>query len=194
MINYRILAFSQEFYEKKGFKIVETPWTVTQAVVNITKPINVADDFYMPAKKKSLVGSAEQGFLYLYLKDFLPKGKFQSISPCFRDDSFDFLHTKYFMKNELIITDEVNEESLKSVIKHALSFFETYISKKNLTVHKSPDSDSTDIFYTDNVNCYELGSYGIRSCQYLDWVYGTACAEPRLSRIIQLQNKELKNQ
>jgi hypothetical protein len=30
----------------------------------------------------------------------------------------------------------------------------------------------------------ELGSYGIRSCDFLDWVYGTGVAEPRLSSIM----------
>ena len=38
---------------------------------------------------------------------------------------------------------------------------------------------------------YELGSYGIRTCDYLKWIYGTGCAEPRLSRVLKLI--ELKN-
>lgn len=30
----------------------------------------------------------------------------------------------------------------------------------------------------------ELGSYGIRTCDYLEYIYGTGCAEPRLSQTI----------
>ena len=30
----------------------------------------------------------------------------------------------------------------------------------------------------------ELGSYGIRHCQFLNWIYGTGCAEPRLSKVM----------
>jgi len=36
---------------------------------------------------------------------------------------------------------------------------------------------------------YELGSYGIRECEFLTWIYGTACAEPRTSKLITLYNK-----
>ena len=188
MINYRILAYSQEFYEGKGFKKIEVPWTVPQEIINITKPIDVKDEFYFPSKNKSFVGSAEQGFLYLYLKDFITQGKFQSISPCLRNDSFDFLHTKYFMKNELIITDDVSEKSLQEVIQNALYFFGTYLVKNLLSVDQNSD-ESYDINYNFNGKKIELGSYGIRSCEYLDWIYSTGCAEPRLSRIIALQNK-----
>jgi len=33
-------------------------------------------------------------------------------------------------------------------------------------------------------NGVELGSYGIRECKFLKWIYGTGCAEPRLSQVI----------
>lgn len=188
MINYRILAYSQEFYEKKGFKIIETPWTVTSEVSNITKPDFVKDEFFMPGKNKTFVGSAEQGFLYLYLKGFLPKGKFQSVSPCMRNDSFDFLHTKYFMKNELIVTDEVTDSKLLEVIEYAKEFFSAYLSKNKLTVDQNDDG-SFDINYNLRDMRIELGSYGIRSCEFLDWIYATGCAEPRLSRAMNIQTK-----
>lgn len=32
-------------------------------------------------------------------------------------------------------------------------------------------------------NGYELGLYGIRSSEFLDWIYATGCAEPRMSVI-----------
>jgi len=33
----------------------------------------------------------------------------------------------------------------------------------------------------------ELGSYGIRSCEFLDWIYATGVAEPRFSSLINLK-------
>lgn len=185
LINYKLLADSQEFYSNKGYKGIETPWTVTRSISNITKPIEI-EDFFIPSKNKVLVGSGEQGFLYLYLKGFLPKGKFFTISPCFRDDSFDLIHTKYFMKNELIITDNVDNNNLNKIIDDAFEFFCLYLPKEKLSTFNSPDSDSIDIFYTDDNHAVELGSYGKRSCDYLEWIYGTGIAEPRFSKVIKI--------
>ena len=64
MIDYSILNESLIHYEEMGFKRIETPWTVTEAISNITKPLN-KDDFIIDNKKKVLVGSGEQSFLYL---------------------------------------------------------------------------------------------------------------------------------
>ena len=190
LIDYSILAKSQEFYTLKGFHGVEAPWTVTPAVSEITKPKDKKEEFFIPSKNKVLVASGEQGFLYLYLKGFLPKGKYFTITPCFRDEVFDFLHTKYFMKTELIVTENVCEEELKKLIDVAFEFFSLYLPKDNLSIYKSLDSDSTDIFYTDENNAFELGSYGIRNCNYLTWIYGTGVAEPRFSRIVELNKKK----
>lgn len=91
MIDYQILADSQKFYTKAGYTAIETPWTVTRAISDLTRP-PCAKDFKLENRDKVLVASAEQGFLYLYNKGFLPKGKFQSISPCYRDEPFDIYH------------------------------------------------------------------------------------------------------
>ena len=149
---------------------------------NITKPENVSN-WEISNKNKVLVGSGEQGFLYLYLKGFLPKGKFSTITPCFRDEKFDETHTKYFMKNELIITDDVTEESLECIISEAKQFFEKELES---TIDTIKTEDGYDLM----CGGIELGSYGIRSCDYLDWIYGTGCAEPRMSFIKQ---KLIKN-
>src|SRR4051812_17183406 len=104
MIDYKLLDDSIIYYEGKGFKRIESPWAVSENVDNITKPFDRVS-FQLKHNNKCLVASGEQSFLYLYLKGFLPHGQFQTITPCFRFESFDFLHTKYFMKNELIKTD-----------------------------------------------------------------------------------------
>jgi seryl-tRNA synthetase len=181
MIDYKLLNDSIVFYEDKGFKRIETPWLVTDYVDAITRPPN-AIPYIVENKNKNLIASAEQGFLYLYLKEYLPLGKFQACSPCFRNDSFDFTHTKYFMKNELIQTDEVSKIRLEEMVENSLSFLQSKFNTK-LSVETTPEG--FDIM----LDSYELGSYGIRECNFLKWIYGTACAEPRTSKLINLYSR-----
>lgn len=182
MINFENLQKSIEFYEAGGFTRIEAPWTVSKYVDDITKPKDVLS-FQLNHNGKCLVASGEQSFLYLYLKKFLPKGQFQTITPCFRFESFDHLHTKYFMKNELIKTDKVDEESLQEVIHLCFNFYQQFFTKK-LQIVKTP------IGYDIEIEGDELGSYGMRSCDFLDWIYATGCAEPRLSSLITKHNKK----
>jgi len=178
MIDYYKIALSIDFYKSKGFTRIESPWTVTEKINRITAPPN-SPVWTISNKDKVLVASGEQSFLYLYLKDFLPKGSFQTTTPCFRDEPFDQTHTKYFIKNELIKTDIVNDSELQNVVDTAMDFF--------ARISKSFDSDAettcikTDLGYDILINGIEVGSYGIRQCEYLKWIYGTGCSEPRLS-------------
>lgn len=181
MIDYGIIDKSTFYYEGFDFKRIEAPWTVSPAVNNITKPDDAAD-YQIKHTGKCLVGSGEQSFLYLYLKDFLPKGKFQTITPCFRDELFDWTHTKYFIKNELINTADVSAESLLEMLEQAKKFFMKYFKKKDLEI-VSTSKESFDINVNVDGKFYELGSYGIRECEFLKWIYGTGCAEPRLSKL-----------
>jgi hypothetical protein len=95
-----------------------------------------------------------------------------------RFEGFDFSHTKYFIKNELIKTDFVNTVELDKIVGHALAFFSQYISELKVV--------ETDIGYDINYKEHELGSYGIRENEFLKYIYGTGCAEPRLSKLIYL--------
>lgn len=181
MIDYNVIAQSIDYYSNSGFQRIETPWTVSAAIDDITRP---ADRIHMQLKHndKCLVASGEQSFLYLYCKDFLPKGKYQTVTPCFRYEAFDGMHTKTFIKNELIITDEVTVDKLSEMIDIAKGFFEQYLPVKVECISDDPNSPSYDIV---SLNGHELGSYGIRHCEYLNWIYGTGVAEPRLSRVLQ---------
>ena len=182
MINYGIINDSNEYYEKEGFLRIESPWTVSKPISDITKPVE-KQDFKIEYNQKVLVASGEQSFLYLYLKQFLPKGRFQTTTPCFRDEIFDSTHTKYFIKTELIDTKNVTMESLNQITDKCFIFFSKYLKKETLSIDKS---DGYDINYNFSGKQYELGSYGIRNCDFLSWIYGTGCAEPRLSSIINL--------
>lgn len=181
MIDYKLLNDSILHFENHGFSRIETPWLVTEAVDSITRP-KFVEPFVVNAKNKNLIASGEQAFLYLYLKEYLPLGKFQTVTPCFRNDTFDFTHTKYFMKNELIQTDEVTPYNLEKMVETALRFHQPNF-QTDLRVETT--AEGFDIMLDD----YELGSYGIRECDFLKWIYGTACAEPRTSKLITLYNR-----
>lgn len=83
MIDYSIISHSIVYYIEQEFCRIETPWTVSEYVDNITKPED-RKSFQLKHNNKCLVGSGEQSFLYLYLKEFLPYGQFQTTTPCFR--------------------------------------------------------------------------------------------------------------
>ena len=179
MIDYALIDRSIVFYEDNNFKRIELPWTVSEMVDGITRPSDKIP-FQLKHNDKCLVASGEQSFLYLYLKNFLPLGQFQGTTPCFRNESFDFLHTKYFIKNELIKTDIVNEFELLNIVEIALKFYGKFFNKELLTVVKTKEG------YDIEIKNKELGSYGIRECEFLRWIYGTGCAEPRTSNLIKL--------
>jgi hypothetical protein len=179
MIDFNIINNSIIFYGDKGFERIEAPWTVSEFTSGITKSKDQIDyEVHYNNKKKVLVASGEQSFLYLYLKGFLPKGRLMTVTPCFRYETFDFLHTKYFLKNELIDTKNVNERSLNEIVDTCYTFFKGYIS--DLDIVKT--NEGYDICYKD----MEIGSYGIRSCEFLEWIYATGVAEPRFSSIINM--------
>ena len=152
-------------------------WTISDKIDDITRPKD-RPHTQLKHNDKCLVASGEQSFLYLYCKGFLPKGRFQTITPCWRYEAYDGFHAKYFMKNELIITDDVSENSLEKIISDANKFFSLYLRTK---------IEKTDIGYdiVSEDGVFELGSYGIRHCDFIDWVYGTGCAEPRKSTVLQ---------
>ena len=183
MISFKNLADSIEYYQSNRYIRIEAPWLVPPCIDDITKPAD-KEHYMLKHNDKCLVASGEQSFLYLYLKENLPKGKFQTITPCFRDERYDLYHEKYFMKNELIITDVINNESLEKIIDDAYNFFNSKLSNIG-----SLSIDKTDIGYDINCTVFgynkpvELGSYGIRECEFLKWIYGTGCAEPRLSKL-----------
>lgn len=189
MINFQLLQDSVTYYENLDYTRIETPWVVSKAAESVTKPDEGTSLIITPYKFDlteykeisrdswgCLVASGEQSYLELYLNGNLPKGKFQTITPCFRDEIVDYTHSKWFMKNELIITDKVDDKELNIMVDEALAFFKQYI----------PDAYvMSDIHGYDIIGGgIELGSYGIRECEFVKWIYGTGCAEPRLSKAI----------
>jgi hypothetical protein len=201
MIDYSILAGSISYYEHHGFSRIEAPRLVPDEILNITKPDGVhPHEVIKNGKKKNFVGSAEQSFLYLINKGFLLPGRYQAVTPCMRDDNFGLYHTKYFMKNELIYFGDVTVDAVQPLMKIAYNFFLEYTNNALVRPAKSPGSlnyhnrreaeemlkivRTTDDSWDIELCGVEIGSYGLRSCSFATWIYGTGVALPRLTRIL----------
>jgi hypothetical protein len=125
--------------------------------------------FYEKFEFKRIEIPFKGGFLWLYERNFLPKGRFMSITPVFDKNSFS-------MKNELIITDDVSLPSLVNIINICKDFYEKELNTEVKLVK------TNDGFYLE-VNGIEIGSYGIKKNDHLEWIYAIGCNEPKLSII-----------
>lgn len=202
MIDYQKIADAVEHYETiHGYRQINVPWIVSDIASDITRPYADSNDIsgFRPREYNTfsgrLVASGEQSFLDLMLGNSLPKGKYMCVTPCFRDEFTTYLNVEYFIKVELINTATVNLENLWDMTNAAMDYFQMYDPQAEIVENKEYDrlavGPSYDILSQDGV---ELGSYGIRKYGDLRWIYGTACAEPRLSRAIKVRlNKEANN-
>jgi hypothetical protein len=202
---YQTLANAQLYYELHGYAPIHTPWSVEESISNITKPENRSN---FPIKNKVLVASGEQSFLQMIWDGELePYKRYQTTTPCFRDEAEDALHKQYFMKNELIYSERYDQTSDqmnrlhievdRMAQQHCLKFFLKYLPGKVKLIPVSENENGNGVDSPlnsylfdlvagegDGHEQFELGSYGIR--QYGDniWAFGTGCAEPRLTAII----------
>ena len=185
MIDYGILNASVHHYDELGYKRIESPWLVSEKINDITCPPTAKKYYvYKGDRMKTFVASGEQSFLYLINKNFIPFGSYQTVTPCMRDDDFDDLHSKYFMKNELIVyRDNLKVSDIHPVVEHAYDFFRYYFPKENL-IKQQISVNEVDINLVHKDRVIELGSYGFRTCYFCSWIYGTGVAEPRLSDAI----------
>lgn len=182
MIDYSLIADAVSFYQKRHWENVPAPWFVDINSIQSTLP---PESQSFNTSWGELVGSAEQSFVQLSIEKKLKPGKYQATTPCFRDDPEDLYHFRIFMKTELFQNVNVNSSSLENVIEDAFSFFSRYLLVKVVKTN----TDTFDI--VSNTTNLELGSYGIRHNDDLElsWIYGTGCAEPRLSQAMQNKNK-----
>lgn len=196
-IDWGLLAKAKDFYSRRGYKYVEVPWIVRQEITELTIPktaLPFAVDNY-----GDLVGSAEQAFVQMKIDKLISEGKYQTITPCFRDDVVDELHQKHFMKLELI-DFRTKQVSYGEILNDANDFF-----KLNLGLLMPAGAEGGKIKVEDvgprqkDINFYakwldgfwfnpiELGSYGARKIEHngntYSWNYGTGLAEPRFSSV-----------
>ena len=183
MINYGLIHKANLFYERAGYQRIESPWTVTKEISAITKPADRRDIELVHENNKVFVASGEQSFLYLYAKSFLPRGQFCTTTPCGRFENYTAWNGKFFVKTELIKTDSTTPEDLAKMIETAKALFLQFFPADGLIV-----KPTGELSYDIEFRGIELGSYGIRTCDFLRWVYGTGLAEPRTSRTLEKFN------
>lgn len=195
MIDYNLIAAAIDFYANKGFQRIETPWLVSKDIADLTKPLDASTYIVQKdseRKQKAFIASGEQSFLYLINKGHLPSsGRYQTVTPCLRDDMWDATHMKNFVKLELIEYISTSEytnikfntiNTVHRMVDQALSFFSSKVDASLLTVTNTSTKDS--VSFDINLNDIEIGSYGYRSCMFCEWIYGTGIAEPRFSRLV----------
>jgi seryl-tRNA synthetase len=190
LINYRLLAKAEAFYQEAGYQLVSVPWTTgNEAIQQVTAPL------VEPQEVKGLgflVGSAEQSFLAEAVAGRLLPGRYVATTPCFRTEKeYDDIHRPYFMKTELFyLTSAPRRKDLVDMVQSAWSFFESLGIECEVVLNRDvnrPDAGSFDInAIMSTCPDIELGSYGIRHYQGsgLSWVYGTGLAEPRTSVVL----------
>jgi aspartyl/asparaginyl-tRNA synthetase len=173
-IDYGLLDKAKQFYLLNGFRWTEVPWFIPKEFTKTT--FSKGTVFNTPTG--DLLGSAEQSFIYLAYNNWIMEGKWCSITPCFREDEEDQWHQKYFIKLELF---EWQGGDLEDMIDLAQTFFTQMIGG---VVDRLETEEGYDLEYKG----VELGSYGRRSYEGIEWVYGTGLAEPRFSTARRLVN------
>jgi len=198
---YRNLINAMLFYERAGYMALDVPWCVSDEAMNITRPVwagTVNAAYIAGGKQQCPVASAEQSFLQIQLDSLaasgsLNTGTYVAITPCFRNEPvIDDLHQPYFMKVELYdatanLISEAAEPRLNAMIERAERFFHQYL---DVVVVPNEEYDPLKVGEAFDIvakgSRIELGSYGIRKHPKVGtWVYGTGCAEPRLSYAIE---------
>ena len=178
-INWQRLLTALNYYNAMCYKTTDLDWTMDVNISSVTKPVGRKDYFI---NERALVASGEQSFVEMILKNKLVPGCYSGITPCFRDEyELDELHSNYFMKVELIDTMNPNKKGLDNMINYALKFYSQYLDVRVLETQE----EMYDII--DVKNGIELGSYGTRCYKDIKWVFGTGLAEPRMSKVLQMQ-------
>ena len=191
MIDYQKIAKAQDFYFGAGYPSIKVPWAISKKAWDITSP---GESQAYQVDDKFLVASGEQSFLELVIQEKLPYGKYQCVTPCFRDEE---KHTEltrpYFLKLELFSYAYIgfNEELLVTrmieIAYKCNQFFNQYLDCQVIETETTDPlaiSPTYDIVSNQGV---ELGSYGVREHPLIGrWTYATGCAEPRLSQAMKL--------
>src|SRR5688572_15517497 len=114
-IDYGLIAEAERHYTNlnHGFEYIDVPWLVSRDAVSSTLPFDKHGFNLFYPVDRSLVGSAEQGFIQLLIdnKKLEIDKLYTSTTSCFRDDEEDELHQLYFVKNELFcLTNNTDDE------------------------------------------------------------------------------------
>jgi hypothetical protein len=196
-IDWGFLADARDFYSRRGYQYIEVPWVVRQEITELTIPDGALP--FVVDNYGDLAGSAEQSFVQMKIDKVIPAGKYQTITPCFRDDVVDELHQKHFMKLELI-DFRTKQHSYEEILNDAFDFCKFHLNRLippgadggRLEIEEVTEDQKDINFYAKwwdgfMFNPIELGSYGTRRVEHngntYSWNYGTGLAEPRFSSV-----------
>lgn len=190
-IDWQRIARAQEFYSKKGYTYVETPWAVPSSIAQMTLPQGARPIALTTANNDGiLVGSAEQGFLELFYTlgrmHYNRHNPLFSISPCFRGEAevLPGVTQLAFMKVELFCATNV-----PGVMDMLRADAEQFMTIEGAQLDRKQTEEGIDLMCGN----YEVGSFGRRKVNSPDfelhWVYGTGLAEPRFSAAIEAQKQ-----
>lgn len=185
-IRYDLIAGAEDFYSSIGYRHINAPWVILPEADRSTNNGVLRPEWLIDVVRDvdvNLPASGEQSFAQMIMDGKLSSGQYFTTTPCWRlEKEFDDIHLPYFIKTELISTLPVSTLKVDEMVDHAISFFQQHITWGVEKVKTG--QDSIDII--DSRFKIELGSYGIRH-SYLNrdikWIYGTGCAEPRLSTV-----------
>jgi hypothetical protein len=185
-MDYLKIAHALMVYKGFGYQYVEVPWIANPGICGITAPpgtnrINVEkiqlqpNDLPRIEHYGELIASGEQGFLQI-ASELKQDVNYVTATPCFRDEpNPDEYHLPWFFKVELFrkVSYPHQIEPLNNMIAHARRCMGTW----------APNLEITQDFDL-RLNGIEVGSYGIRSHDGLNWVFGTGLAEPRFTQAL----------
>jgi len=165
---------AMQWYQLLGYEPVSVPMLVDEMVSDFTKPESRED---LKHNGLCYVASAEQSFFQRIINNDIGDGRYQAITPCYRDEPvLDEYHFRIFLKIELFV---IGSYEYKSVKKDAEGFFRQFTEK--LTTVKTESGLDLEI------NGFEVGSYGTRVFKGKNICYGTGIAEPRLTYALTYQ-------
>ena len=179
MIDYAKIADGVAQYREHGYVYRDVPWLLDKQSVQLAAPEGARQfETFMGC----LPASGEQSFYHQMVLGLLAKGRRQTVTPCFRDEPItNNLTRTHFLKLELIDVDPDDVDvSLNAMVDAAYKL----MYRLGIETRRVPQSDgSIDLVSLDGV---ELGSYGVRHSDGYSWVYGTGLAEPRFSRVCEV--------
>lgn len=186
---FSLLERALDAFRRLHYIQVDLPWIVEKQYSDATRP-TTARDFETPYG--SLVASGEQSFLQLYFEARLkPRGMspgYVGWTPCFRDEAVDVLHRPAFIKVEWFVPDvPLNYDLLlQARMYEQVKMFRELawhlnvpleVAKKQIQI--VPTGLHTWDIEADGV---EIGSYGFRTWNDLNYLYGTGLALPRFAQ------------
>lgn len=183
LIDWSLLAKASQFYLNAGFTQKETPYALPEKYHEYTKPHKnrsfILEQDLFQNNPHELVGSAEQGFIYLLLNNLITENsRLFSVTPCFRFDTYDTLHQPWFMKLELFHYS-CKIEDLINMLNLVKSFLES-ITEQTVNIVSTGENS-----YDLEINHIEVASFGFRTVENLTFIYGTGLALPRFSIALQ---------